>query len=1533
MAAQGKIVKEVIQLDILVNGNTAQKEYHKLSEAQKELKDNIKKEEHGLKNLEKIQKNNIQQKIKLESQGKINTERYKKLSESIDKNRDSIKKQNESITTLNNTYQKNEKHMIELRKEIGTAKMTTRQLTEEQKRLKLILNSTIPNTPQWKKYKAQLDAVNAQLGVLGNKTKAVAGISFSGLANGFNKYFGMITAAIASITGLSFAFRKLAQDVALMDDIYSDVMKTTGLTHDEVVRLNEAFKKIDTRTAREELNKFAADAGTLGIKGEEKLLKFVSAVDKIKMVIGSGLGDDAVKVLAKMSQILTSSTKELQGKELEEKMLSIGSALLQVQQNSTATAEYLVQFAGRLAGVGAQANITAGQIFGFASVLDQDMQKVEMSATAIQKFIMKIMMDPAKFAKIAGIELKKFNELLKHDTNDAMLTVLDAMNKKGGLQQLAPLFQEMGLDGARAVGVLSDLAKNIEKVRTEQQFATRALANGNYMLDVYSQKNNNLQGQLEKRKKAFKEAALELGERLNPALLQSTKIMTYIIKAMPAVLDWFGKWGGALVKLVIIIGTYTIASKISTLWTEKWKKSLIALRTAIAESSMSLKKIPFKGYAAGIALIGTAIYSIVQYLRNATKHIREFNTELEIEKNKANQLFEALKKTNAGTAERQELVKKIQENYGDYLKNVDLEKDGLNKIAVAQESVNKALERSIALKHRDANIADIMGYYQDKMSEHLTDLREKFRKVIPDEIEAEKQLQNYFQAIKAGDEETMKKIANDAGLSTTVWGSQLSSQYGLNWGTNIRHQTEMIKGFLEMQNDDLDNVKKNYAMFITEDNNNPITKLGKLREEQKKLKDLMDTSVNKQEATLWAKELQKVNSEIRKLERVDYLIKRYSELKKILDDIFLTSDEKKTFSKELESVLSELKKSGIDPEGSTTTTTTTDDTSLDDPNKNAGKEKLKAIETRLTEELNALRHYRNEGIITEKEFDEMSERLTLDSYERKMKIKELERSELVAIDAQRLDLQLKLQKECDAELLKTLEDDKNKRLQKLDESKNEELEALQDMLDEQIIVLSKAIETKYAAERIGVLQDFGKQVEATEFEIGETKVEAVKKNGEEILKEDKHLIDERAKYLKEFARTQREFNKLYNPENFEQRKQTEISFVTAMHNTTDEQGNPLLSEKVYQKALTNIDKKYADERYRILQQLGIASLYNQFEKEKEILDDAKADGIIREEEYQKALFNLRVEYVQKYIDFYAQSISNLINAIKEGEEARLDDTQRKEKKKIEETYETKIKSAKKGSKKQRKLEEEKAQALEDLDKKQAKEKAEMNKKYADFQFATQLAQLIASTAVAVMQAFSQLGPIGGAIAGALISATATVQAINLNKERQRVKALATEFAEGGYTAKGGKYEPAGIVHKGEFVATQEAVRNPKVRPVLDVIDFAQRNGTIQQIDLASIFHAQTMTHNFDRGGFVSTNTAKSSDMRDLQESVRALHETPKHDDTYIIMTQIFTVLNRLNAHLDEGIHADATVVANDDYIRTHRKAAKNFEKKRQQLNP
>ena len=439
-----------------------------------------------------------------------------------------------------------------------------KELNSAAKQLRSEINKLTPGTKEFVEKSKQLQDVNTRINQLKSSFKGLvteekaATVSLKGLSEGFNRYFGMITAGIAAITGVSMALKKCAQDAAAMDDAYATVMKTTGLAHEEVEQLNEAFKKMDTRTAREELNKMAYEAGKLGFTGVENIRQFVEAADVINVALGDVLGEGATLEIAKLAQVFAQSTAALDNLDLKGRMLAVGSAVNQLGKESTASESYMVDFLGRLGGVATQAGISADQILGYASALDQMKQKVEMSATAFQKLIQQMIKKPEEFVEAARMPLDEFTKMMETDMNGAIKRVLEGFNQMGGFTQLVPVFKDMGLDGARAASVIAALAANLDKVSAAQATANEHIRLGTSMTREYNIMNSSMQAELEKARKEFKDICIELGQKLNPIMLKSTKATTYLIKVLAT-------YGKEIRNVLITMAALTVAVKASTI--------------------------------------------------------------------------------------------------------------------------------------------------------------------------------------------------------------------------------------------------------------------------------------------------------------------------------------------------------------------------------------------------------------------------------------------------------------------------------------------------------------------------------------------------------------------------------------------------------------------------------------------------------------------------------------------------------------------------------------------------------------------------------------------------------------------------------------------------------------------------------------------------------------------------------------------------------------------------------------------------------
>lgn len=142
-------------------------------------------------------------------------------------------------------------------------------------------------------------------------------------------------------------------------------------------------------------------------------------------------------------------------------------------------------------------------------------------------------------------------------------------------------------------------------------------------------------------------------------------------------------------------------------------------------------------------------------------------------------------------------------------------------------------------------------------------------------------------------------------------------------------------------------------------------------------------------------------------------------------------------------------------------------------------------------------------------------------------------------------------------------------------------------------------------------------------------------------------------------------------------------------------------------------------------------------------------------------------------------------------------------------------------------------------------KLDLQKKYADVDMGIQIAQSIASGAMAMIQAWNAAGgnPVLAGVIMALIGATTAAQVATIVAQRNAIKnstpggssggasggttsaRTVTGFSEGGYTGDGGRLEVAGVVHRGEYVVPQPELRDPYVASMVATIESRRRRRT------------------------------------------------------------------------------------------------------------
>ena len=379
-----------------------------------------------------------------------------------------------------------------------------------------------------------------------------------------NKNWGAFTQILGAFTGLSFTIRKAVSAYSDMEQEMANVRKYTGQTAEEVERMNEDFKQMDTRTAREELNQLAGAAGRLGITETKLVEEFVDGADKIRVALGDDLGEGAVDTIGKLAIAFgEDKTKGLRGA-----MLASGSALNELVQSSPAQAQAIVEFTSKFSGVGQQAHMSQAQIMGFAAALDQNNQEMATASTVMSQLVTKMYQDPARFARMAGMEVKNFAQLVKTDMNQALIEWLQHVNSLGDMSVLAGKFDELKMDGTRAVGVLATLAGHIDQVTEAQRTATKAYEEGSSVIDEFNVQNSTVQAETEKAKKRFHDLTIELGERLLPIVRYTISGSSLLVKGLSAVTSFMYENKGAIIATTAAVAGYTVVLKASTIATK-----------------------------------------------------------------------------------------------------------------------------------------------------------------------------------------------------------------------------------------------------------------------------------------------------------------------------------------------------------------------------------------------------------------------------------------------------------------------------------------------------------------------------------------------------------------------------------------------------------------------------------------------------------------------------------------------------------------------------------------------------------------------------------------------------------------------------------------------------------------------------------------------------------------------------------------------------------------------------------------------------
>lgn len=580
-----------------------------------------------------------------------------------------------------------------------------------QKKIRELTRDVKKMTIGTKEYTDKVQAIAQLNSILSEHKHAIHGVveeskslgqRLNGMADFFNKWYYTLQTGVDALGGVTTTIRQCVNDYADMEEAMADVRKYTGQTAEQVHEMNEDFKKMDTRTSREQLNNLAGVAGRLGITSKNLVEEFVDGADKINVALGDDLGEGAVDKIGKLAHMFGEDEK----KGLRGAMLATGSAVNDLAQSSSANAGYIVDFTADLSGVAKQAGMSQAQIMGLASALDQNMQEEATASTVFSQLITKMYQEPARFATLAGQDVASFTKLLKTDTNEALLKFLTAMKNTGGFDKMAPMFSEMKLDGTRAVGVLSSVASHIDQVKEAQLVAFNAYSDGSSVIDEFNVQNNTVQANIDKAKKQFLDLSVDLGEKLLPLVQQGISTGSLAVKGLSSITNFVIAHRKALLTLTATIAGYVAGQQLSVIWgqravavkklkvfwtqlEDKWLMTIM-LRHAVLNGAMSktvaLQKLlnvvvganPFGLFLGAVTAITAALVLYRQKLDDATisqnklTEIRQdAASKVGEEEAKIRTLIEAAKDETLSMDDRREAVAKLNGIIPDYNAQLD----------------------------------------------------------------------------------------------------------------------------------------------------------------------------------------------------------------------------------------------------------------------------------------------------------------------------------------------------------------------------------------------------------------------------------------------------------------------------------------------------------------------------------------------------------------------------------------------------------------------------------------------------------------------------------------------------------------------------------------------------------------------------------------------------------------------------------------------------------------------------------------------
>lgn len=582
------ISDEIMKLKIIVNGDEGQKQILEFERANKTLSLRIKELNDNQKQLSKQRKQDS-------AEYKANKLEIEKLSTAIADNK---KKIDDQIKSMDNS------------------RLTMEQLRKKAADLKLTMNNMNPNSKDFATVQKDLKGVETRMLELRNGAKA-SGSSISNLADKFNHYSGIATALTATLAGVVLSVQGVIDYNNKLVDAQTKVGKATGMTNEEVKELTKSFSEFKTRTSNMDLLKIAEVGGKLGVPKEE-IKAFTQEVDKAFVALGDNFSGGVEAVANKLGK-LKGIFKETKDQNVADAINDIGSALNELDNQGTASADNISDFALRVGTLPEKLKPTIAETLGLGAAFEESGLNAERASSGYNKFVRVAATETKKFAEVMRISEEEVKALINQDPLQFFLKFAEGAKGLDAVDT-SKMLEFLNLNDAEVISVIGAASESTDRFRKSIETSNQALAEGTSLQEEFNRVNTNTAAIFDKVKKSIigafssETVAKELNWLINllakfiGATEDAEGSVTRFRNLLVILIKLFVIATASLVSYNLAIGAYNVLMTTA-------KERLLAL-TIIKKVNNGLTAIENGLMIAGNVLYGAGSWLVAQFTRN-----------------------------------------------------------------------------------------------------------------------------------------------------------------------------------------------------------------------------------------------------------------------------------------------------------------------------------------------------------------------------------------------------------------------------------------------------------------------------------------------------------------------------------------------------------------------------------------------------------------------------------------------------------------------------------------------------------------------------------------------------------------------------------------------------------------------------------------------------------------------------------------------------------------------------------------------------